>query len=132
MANRGLKTLHLRMERHNANAMAVAELLEASPQVDRVHYPGLSSHPHHEVAKKQASGFGGMVTFWIKVWWVCRGRVCVERLNACGPCQGGLSAARCFLESVRVFTLAESLGAVESLAECPAIMTHHSVPPEVR
>ena len=111
MALRGLKTLHLRMERHAANAAAVAALLEAHPAVERVLYPGLPSHPQHALAARQASGHGGMVTFFVR---------------------GGLPAARAFLEAVRVFTCAESLGAVESLAESPAIMTHASVPPEVK
>ncbi|KAG6948535.1 hypothetical protein JG687_00015416 [Phytophthora cactorum] len=111
MALRGLKTLHVRMATHAKNAQAVAEYLEAHPAVEKVCYPGLKSHPQHEIAKKQASGFGGMVTFYV---------------------HGGLEKARAFLENLEVFTLAESLGAVESLAESPAIMTHASVPPEVR
>lgn len=111
LALRGLKTLHLRMERHAANALAVAAELEAHAAVERVLYPGLSSHPQHALAARQTSGAGGMVTFYVK---------------------GGLPAARAFLESVRIFTCAESLGAVESLAESPAIMTHASVPPDVR
>ena len=104
---RGLKTLPLRMQRHADNAQRVAELLEAHAKVERVIYPGLASHPQHELAKRQMSGFGGMVSFYLK---------------------GGLDAARRFLEAVRVFTLAESLGGVESLIEHPAIMTHASVP----
>lgn len=111
MALRGLKTLHVRMAAHAKNAQAVAEFLEAHPAVEKVYYPGLPSHPQHTIAKKQASGFGGMVTFYIR---------------------GGLEKARAFLETVEVFTLAESLGAVESLAESPAIMTHASVPKEIR
>ncbi|KAG1713307.1 hypothetical protein DVH05_001027 [Phytophthora capsici] len=111
MALRGLKTLHVRMATHAKNAQAVAEYLEAHPAVEKVCYPGLKSHPQHEIAKKQASGFGGMVTFYVR---------------------GGLEKARSFLENLEVFTLAESLGAVESLAESPAIMTHASVPAEVR
>lgn len=111
LALRGLKTLHVRMAAHAKNAQAVAEFLEAHPAVDKVYYPGLPSHPQHEIAKKQSSGHGGMITFYVK---------------------GGLDKARAFLENLRVFTLAESLGAVESLAESPAIMTHASVPPEVR
>jgi cystathionine gamma-lyase len=109
LALRGLKTLHLRMERHAANAAAVAAALEAHPAVERVLYPGLASHPQHALAARQTTGHGGMVTFYVR---------------------GGLPAARAFLEAVRVFTCAESLGAVESLAESPAIMTHASVPPE--
>ncbi len=108
---RGLKTLHVRMERHAENAIKVAEFLEKHPKIERVIYPGLKSHPQHELAKKQTTGFGGMITFFIK---------------------GGLPEARKFLESVRVFTLAESLGGVESLIEHPAIMTHASIPPENR
>lgn len=108
---RGLKTLHVRMERHALNAMKIAEYLEAHPKVDRVIYPGLRSHPQHELARKQMSGFGGMMTFFIK---------------------GGLEQARSFLEGVRLFTLAESLGGVESLIEHPAIMTHASIPAETR
>ena len=111
LALRGLKTLHVRMERHSQNAMEVAKYLEAHPAVERVVYPGLPSHPQHELAKRQMRGFGGMVTFFIK---------------------GGLDGARRFLETLHIFILAESLGAVESLAESPAIMTHASVPPEVR
>lgn len=108
---RSLKTLALRMQAHQSNAMAVAHWLSEQPQVEKVTYPGLSSHPQHELAKRQMSGFGGMVSFQIK---------------------GGLAAARRFLESVRIFSLAESLGGVESLIEHPAIMTHASVPEEVR
>lgn len=108
---RSLKTLPLRMRQHEINAKAVAEFLEKHPKVSRVVYPGLKSHPQHELACKQMSGFGGMITFYIK---------------------GGLAEARKFLESVSVFSLAESLGGVESLIEHPAIMTHASVPPENR
>jgi len=91
--------------------MAVAKLLEAHDFVKKVAYPGLESHPQHELAKAQMSGFGGMITFYI---------------------EGGLEGAQHFLEQLKVFVLAESLGAVESLAECPAIMTHASVPAEHR
>jgi cystathionine gamma-lyase len=108
---RGLKTLHVRMERHAQNAMKVAQFLEYHPKVARVIYPGLESHPQHALAKKQMSGFGGMITFDIK---------------------GNLADSRRFLERVKVFTLAESLGGVESLIEHPAIMTHASIPPENR
>jgi cystathionine gamma-lyase len=108
---RGLKTLHVRMERHAQNAMTIARYLEKHPKVDRVIYPGLESHPQHSIARKQMSGFGGMITFFIK---------------------GGLDQARNFLESVKIFTLAESLGGVESLIEHPAIMTHASIPAETR
>jgi cystathionine gamma-lyase len=108
---RGLKTLHVRMERHAQNAMAIARHLEKHPKVQKVIYPGLESHPQHAIAKRQMSGFGGMITFLIK---------------------GGLPEARAFLEKVRLFTLAESLGGVESLIEHPAIMTHASIPAETR
>jgi cystathionine gamma-lyase len=108
---RGLKTLHVRMERHAQSAMQVARWLEKHPRVARVVYPGLESHPQHALASKQMRGFGGMITFFIK---------------------GGLADARQFLEKVRVFTLAESLGGVESLIEHPAIMTHASIPAETR
>lgn len=108
---RGLKTLHLRMQRHEENARALAELLSGHEKVERVIYPGLPSHPQHELAARQASGFGGMISFVIK---------------------GGLPAARRALESFEVFALAESLGGVESLVEHPAIMTHASVEPEIR
>ncbi len=108
---RGLKTLHVRMERHQDNAFRVARFLEGHAQVERVTYPGLASHPQHALARRQMSGFGGMLTFVIR---------------------GGLPAARAFLSSLRIFALAESLGGVESLIEHPAIMTHASVPPETR
>jgi len=108
---RGLKTLHVRMERHAENALAVARFLEGHPQVERVTYPGLPSHPQHALARRQMTGFGGMLTFVIR---------------------GGLDAARAFLENVRIFACAESLGGVESLIEHPAIMTHASVPRETR
>lgn len=111
MAARGMKTLHLRMREHSKNAQAVAQFLEAHPLVESVLYPGLPSHPQHELAKQQMRSFGGMITFFIK---------------------GGLGESRVFLESLSLFALAESLGAVESLAEHPVIMTHASVPPEQR
>jgi len=111
LAMRGLKTLHVRMKQHAINAQAVAEFLESHEKVERVIYPGLPSHPQYELAQKQQTGFGGMVTFFIK---------------------GGLDESRTFLENLKVFALAESLGGVESLAEHPAIMTHASVPPELR
>jgi len=95
------------MEAHQKNAKTIAEFLEKHPKVERVLYPGLLSHPQYDIAKKQMSGFGGMITFFLK---------------------GGLAESRKFLENLRVFALAESLGAVESLAEHPAIMTHASVP----
>ncbi len=108
---RGLKTLHVRMERHAENALKLARFLEGHPQVERVIYPGLPSHPQHALADRQMRGFGGMLTFVIR---------------------GGLEAARTFLKAVRIFACAESLGGVESLIEHPAIMTHASVPKETR
>jgi len=111
LALRGLKTLHVRMERHCWNALHLALWLERHSAVERVIYPGLPSHPQHDLAKHQMAAFGGMMSVVLK---------------------GGLSASRRFLESCRVFTLAESLGGVESLIEHPAIMTHASVPPEQR
>jgi cystathionine gamma-lyase len=111
LALRGLKTLALRMERHSANGMRVAQWLEARSDVSRVLYPGLPSHPQHELARRQMSGFGGMVT------------AVLDR---------DLEGTRRVLERCRVFTLAESLGGVESLIEHPAIMTHASIPAEQR
>ena len=109
---RGLKTLHVRMERHARNALSLARFLESHPQVERVTYPGLPSHPQHALALRQMGGSGGgMLTFVVR---------------------GGLEAARAFLRSVRVFACAESLGGVESLIEHPAIMTHASVPKATR
>ncbi|KAJ3258756.1 hypothetical protein HK103_003350 [Boothiomyces macroporosus] len=112
MANRGLKTLHLRMQRHGENALAVAKYLEASPLVESVIYPGLPSHPQHELAKRQQHGFGGMVSFRIK--------------NA------NLDVSNAFLSNLKIFVLAESLGGIESLAELPVVMTHASVAPALR
>jgi cystathionine gamma-lyase len=111
LAMRGLKTLALRMERHCQSALALAEWLEARPEVEKVAYPGLASHPQHDLAKRQMRGFGGMITIWLK---------------------GGLDESRVFLENCDLFALAESLGGVESLIEHPAIMTHASVPRENR
>jgi cystathionine gamma-lyase len=109
---RGLKTLALRMERHCANAMAIAQFLEAHPKVERVYYPGLASHAQKALADRQMNGrYGGMVTAVLK---------------------GGLETSRRFLERCRLFALAESLGGVESLIEHPAIMTHASIPASVR
>jgi cystathionine gamma-lyase len=109
---RGLKTLHVRMERHGQNALKIAQFLEKHPKIEKVIYPGLENHPQHALAKKQMqNGFGGMISFYIK---------------------GGLKEAVTFLEKVRIFRLAESLGGVESLIEHPAIMTHASVPAETR
>ncbi len=108
---RGVKTLHVRMQRHAENAAKVAAFLSEHPKAGKVNWPGLASHPQHALAKKQMKGFGGMMTFEIK---------------------GGLEAARKFLQTVKVFACAESLGGVESLIEHPAIMTHASVPKENR
>jgi cystathionine gamma-lyase len=108
---RGTKTLHVRMERHESNARTLAWWLEKHPQVEKVIYPGLESHPGHALQKSQAKGFGGMISFVIK---------------------GGMEASRKFLSTCKIFTLAESLGGVESLIEHPAIMTHASVPKENR
>ena len=109
---RGIKTLALRMERHCANALAIAQFLEQHPEVERVYYPGLASHPQHSLAKAQmAAGFGGIVTAVVR---------------------GGLESARRTLERCRLFALAESLGGVESLIEHPGIMTHSSLPAATR
>jgi len=107
---RSLKTLAVRMQAHERNAMAVAEFLEAHRGVVNVRYPGLASHPQHELARSQADGFGGMLAFEVR----------------------NLAAAKRVLEKVRVFTLAESLGGVESLIEHPGIMTHASLTAERR
>jgi cystathionine gamma-lyase len=111
LALRGLKTLALRMERHCSNALAVARFLERHARVEKVIYPGLPSHPQHALAKRQMHGFGGMVTAILK---------------------GSLDDTTRFLERCEIFALAESLGGVESLIEHPAIMTHSSLPPELR
>ena len=111
LALRGLKTLALRMERHCTSAQAVAEFLAAHPKVAEVYYPGLPEHPQHALAQRQMRGFGGMVTAVL---------------------DGGLGEARRFLERCELFALAESLGGVESLIEHPGIMTHASVPAEIR
>jgi cystathionine beta-lyase/cystathionine gamma-synthase len=108
---RGTKTLAVRMDRHCANALALAKWLEKRPEVARVIYPGLASHAQHALAKKQMSGFGGMVSFEL---------------------HGGVDAANAFASATRVFTLAESLGGVESLVEVPTSMTHASIPAAVR
>ncbi len=108
---RGTKTLAVRMERHQANAVAIARYLEDHSRVKRVIYPGLPSHPQYDLAQKQMSGFGGMLSFEL---------------------DGKLDNAKRFVEAVRYFALAESLGGVESLIELPAIMTHASVPADVR
>lgn len=108
---RSLKTLPIRMKAHEKNAIEVAKFLESHPKIQWVRYPGLPSHPQHILAKKQMSGFGGMITFALK---------------------GGIEQSRTLLENVKIFALAESLGGVESLIEHPAIMTHASVPADVR
>jgi cystathionine beta-lyase len=113
MVLRGIKTLHLRVQRHCENGMKVAEFLSNHPEVEKVFYPGLPDHPFHEIAKRQMlGGFGGMVSFTFKS----------------GKKEDSIS----FLEKLKVFTLAESLGGVESLANHPALMTHASIPAEKR
>jgi cystathionine beta-lyase len=109
---RGIKTLHLRVQRHCENGEKVVAFLNSHPKVKQVYYPGLASHPFHEVAKKQMSGFGGMVSFTFT--------------------SGLKKDATDFLEKLKVFTLAESLGGVESLANHPALMTHASIPEDKR
>lgn len=108
---RGLKTLSVRMKAHEENAKALASFMEAHPGIEDVIYPGLPSHPQHHIAKKQMSGFGGMISVRVK---------------------GGLGEARTFMKSLKLFTLAESLGGVESLVEHPALMTHASIEPHIR
>jgi len=108
---RSTKTLHVRVQRHCENAMKIAEFLASHSKVESVIYPGLASHPQHEIAKRQMRGFGGMISVVLK---------------------GGMEPARKFLEKVHLFSLAESLGGVESLIEHPAIMTHASIPAEAR
>jgi len=111
LALRGLKTLSIRMERHCANAAAVAAYLGSHPKVEKVYYPGLPSHEQHALARRQMPAYGGMVSAVLA---------------------GGLDVARPFLERCRIFALAESLGGVESLIEHPAIMTHASIPADIR
>ena len=111
LALRGVKTLAIRMERHCSSALALARWLEVQPQVKSVRYPGLASHPQHDLACRQMRGFGGMITLYLDT---------------------DLAGTRRFLETTRLFALAESLGGVESLIEHPAIMTHASIPPEQR
>lgn len=108
---RGLKTLAIRMEAHEKNAIKIAKWLETHPMVESVVYPGLKNHPQHKIAKKQMSGFGGMITFFLK---------------------GDIRKSKKFLSKIELFSLAESLGGVESLIEHPAIMTHASIPKKVR
>lgn len=109
---RGIKTLHLRVQRHCENGLKVAEFLENHPKIKSVYYPGLASHPFHDLAKKQMKAFGGMVSFTFQ--------------------SGEMASAISFLEKLKVFTLAESLGGVESLANHPTLMTHASIPAEKR
>lgn len=109
---RGIKTLHLRMQRHCENGEVVARFLKAHPKVGRVYWPGFEDHPNHEIAKKQMKGFGGMISFT--------------------TAEGTLESAVKLVERLKVFTLAESLGGVESLAGHPATMTHASIPKEER
>lgn len=111
LALRGVKTLDVRMERHSNSALKIASWLEKHPKIEKVYYPGLPSHPQHALAKKQMRGFGGMVTAVMK---------------------GDLATSRRMLSACKIFTLAESLGGVESLIEHPAIMTHASVPKDQR
>jgi cystathionine beta-lyase/cystathionine gamma-synthase len=107
---RGTKTLPIRMERHNANAMELARFLAGHPKVVQTHYPGLPEHPHHELAKRQMNGFGGIISFRL----------------------GSLEKARTLLNSVQLMALAESLGGVETLISHPVTMTHAAVPVEHR
>lgn len=111
LALRGLKTLHLRMKAHCENAMALAEWLQEQPAIEKVIYPGLKSHPHHALASRQMQGYGGIISIVLK---------------------GGFEAARKLCEGTHLFTLAESLGGVESLINHPAVMTHASIPAERR
>ncbi len=111
LVHRGIKTLALRMERHTSNAGKIARFLSDHKRIRRVYYPGLEDHPGHDIAARQMSGFGGMIS---------------------AELEGGLEASRSFLEKTELFSLAESLGGVESLIEHPAIMTHASVPPKTR
>lgn len=111
LVNRGLKTMHVRMKQHMSNGLAVARFLEGNPRVVKVLHPGLESHPQHLLAKRQTRGFSGMVTVYLK---------------------GGIEESRKFLQNLKLFTTAESLGGYESLAELPAIMTHASVPKDQR
>jgi cystathionine beta-lyase/cystathionine gamma-synthase len=108
---RGLKTLAVRMRQHDQNARGLAEFLSRHPKLAKVYYPGLLSGEQRRLAERQMSGFGGMISFEVR---------------------GGLEAARAVVERTRLFTLAESLGGVESLIELPAAMTHASIPPEIR
>jgi cysteine-S-conjugate beta-lyase len=110
LVSRGIKTLAVRMDRHNSNGLAIAKHLEAHPKVKKVIYPGLPSHPRHELAKKQQTGFGGMISFEV----------------------GSLDAAKQVLNHTKLCSLAESLGGVESMISLPALMTHASIPPDIQ
>jgi cystathionine beta-lyase/cystathionine gamma-synthase len=110
LVSRGVKTLAVRMDRHNSNGMAVAKYLEGHAKVKRVIFPGLASHPQHEIAKRQQRGFGGMISFDL----------------------GSLEAAKNLLNHVKLCSLAESLGGVETLISLPALMTHASIPPDIQ
>ncbi|CRF48405.1 Cystathionine gamma-lyase [Helicobacter heilmannii] len=110
LIQRGIKTLAVRMQAHEKNALSVAKFLQAHPRVQKVYYPGLASHPHHALAKTQMRGFGGMLSFTLK----------------------DESRATAFIEGLKIFTLAESLGGVESLVSVPALMTHACIPKEQR
>ncbi|BCZ17891.1 Cystathionine gamma-synthase MetB [Helicobacter sp. NHP19-003] len=110
LIQRGIKTLAVRMQAHGKNALGVARFLQAHPKVDKVYYPGLESHPHHALAKSQMRGFGGMLSFTLK----------------------DEAQAAPFIERLKIFTLAESLGGVESLVSVPALMTHACIPKEQR
>jgi cystathionine beta-lyase len=109
---RGIKTLHLRMERHCINGRKIAEFLKTHPRVGRVYWPGFTDHPNHDIAKKQMRDFGGMLSFTLK--------------------DDSVEKAVKIMENVRLFALAESLGGVESLINNPASMTHASIPKEER
>ena len=108
---RGTKTLELRVRKSTENAGNIAKFLESHPKIEKVFYPGLKSHPQHAICKKQSKGFGAMVSFYVK---------------------GDIKATARLLKALKVFTLAESLGGVESLISMPAIMTHSNVAPEIR
>jgi len=111
LANRGLKTLHLRMKRHYESAMQIARYLETHPSVEKVMYPGLPSHPQHELHVKQTKGMSGMLSFYLK---------------------GNFDQTVQFMKNLKIFFIAVSLGGFESLVEHPALMSHDSVPPEER
>jgi len=108
LALRGIKTLHIRMQRHCENGLAVAQFLEKHPKVSQVYYPGLEKHPNHQLAKSQMHGFGGMVSFRLK--------------------EETQQSAYAFFKNTKIFTLAESLGGVESLSNHPISMSHGSIP----